>query len=218
MPFTDDIWQQIQGIYAKIQQMPFNRELMQGTLDKEKFSFYIHQDALYLADFSRALSLVAARSAQADDVLDFIRFANDAIVVERALHQGYFQKFNIPEAGEKSPTCFSYTNFLLATCCLKNYEVAVAALLPCFWIYQEIGQYIRSQAQRPETNPYQEWIDTYSGEAFLESVDKMLRITNRLAEQSSLVSREAMRQAFICSARLEYMFWDSAYQQENWAV
>ena len=49
------------------------------------------------------------------------------------------------------PTCAHYTHYLLALAHNAPYEMAVAALLPCFWIYWEVGKHLLETA-RPD-NP-----------------------------------------------------------------
>ena len=39
-----------------------------------------------------------------------------------------------------------------------------------------------------------------------------------MAEDASLAELEAMRQAFLTSSRYEYMFWDAAYNRQEWPV
>ncbi len=214
MKFTDKLWKETREIYDKILLHPFNQELMKGILDEKIFSFYINQDSLYLVEFGKALAVTAGRATDANTIIQFATFANDAIVVERLLHKGYFEKFNIQVKREPSPTCFNYTNFLLAVCSTGNYEEAVTALLPCFWIYREVGNYIFKYAQ--ENNKYSEWIKTYSSKDFTESVDKMIEITNKTANAVSQNQKNKMLEKFVYSVKLEYMFWDSAYKQEEW--
>jgi thiaminase (transcriptional activator TenA) len=36
--------------------------------------------------------------------------------------------------------CHHYTSFLTATAWSESYPVVLAALLPCFWIYAEVGK------------------------------------------------------------------------------
>jgi thiaminase/transcriptional activator TenA len=195
---------------------PFNHELAAGTLARERFQFYIQQDALYLADFGRALSAMAARATDAQTTLDFIRFADGAIVVERSLHESFFERFGVGEPGAKSPACFTYTHFLLSMAHGRNFETGMAALLPCFWMYREAGHHILRRASA--NNPYQEWIDTYSGEEYSQIVDQAIDITERLAQNASAHAQKEMESAFVYSARLEWMFWDSAYRLESWPV
>ena len=214
MKFTQTLWENIEEIYQAILALPFNQELMAGTLAQEKFEFYIVQDSLYLADFGRALGVLGSRSATANRMLDFWQFAQNAIVVERALHEGYIQQFNIKAEAKRSPACSFYTNFLLATTTHRSYEEGVAGVLPCFWIYREVGNHIYAQAT--PNNPYQTWIDTYAGEEFSVAVDKAIAITDEVAERASPTARTRMTEAFVTSSRLEWMFWDSAYRMEQW--
>ncbi len=211
---TARLWQTIQPIYQQIVEHPFNQELAAGTLSRERFQFYLQQDALYLTDFARSLALIAARSEGAEQVVNFLNFAIGAIVAERGLHESYFRLYNIQPQTTYAPTCFAYTRFLLATAALDPYEVAIAAVLPCFWIYQEVGSAIHRTAQ--PHNPYQQWIDTYAGEEFARVVQQAIAITDAVAEQAPAALREKMEAAFVTASRLEWLFWDSAYRLESW--
>ncbi len=216
MKFTKTLWNEISPVYSAILKLPFNRELAEGTLDREKFSFYIKQDTLYLSDFARALAITGTKSHSVPEFMEFLDFAKGAIVVERALHDSFLKRFDTHIDVDKSPACFSYTHFLLSAAALDDYPVAVAALLPCFWIYREVGHHIYKESVN--NNPYQDWIDTYAGEDFSKSVDSAIRITDQAAEHSSTSIRSRMLQAFVYSTKLEWMFWDSAYNTEQWPV
>jgi len=216
MKFTESLWKEIEPLFEKILLLPFNRELTDGSLMQEKFAFYMKQDALYLADFSRALAIAGTKSYSADELKDFLDFATGAVVVERTLHESVLKKYDTHIDVGKSPACFSYTNFLLATAAVEEYPVVVGALLPCFWIYREVGLHIHERAA--QNNQYQEWIDAYAGEDFSKSVDRAIKITDQVAFQVTENTRKRMSEAFIMSTRLEWMFWDSAYRLEKWPV
>ncbi len=212
--FTAHLWQTIEPIYQQILAHPFNQELAAGSLSRQRFQFYLQQDALYLTDFARALALLGSRSEGAERVVSFLNFALGAIVAERSLHESYFRLYNIQPEATYAPACFAYTRFLLASAALDPYEVAMAAVLPCFWIYREVGSAIYRTAQ--PNNPYQQWIETYAGEAFAQVVQQALDITDSLAEQTTAAMREKMTAAFVTASRLEWLFWDSAYRLETW--
>jgi thiaminase/transcriptional activator TenA len=217
MSWSKTAWQASSGIYKQIISMPFIEELINGSLPQEKFKFYIAQDSIYLAHFGRALSLIAARAHSTAHALEFTRFAEGAIVVENALHAGYFQKYGLNDSIPISPTCQHYTQFLLSQAALEQVEVAMAAVLPCFWIYKEVGNFIYKQAQQ-ENNPYQDWINTYSGEAFGAIVNRAIRICDEVAEVCTPAQQKAMTEAFVTASKLEWMFWDSAWNLEKWPV
>jgi len=217
MKWSEQAWKETEHIYTKIIEMPFNQELLSGSLQLERFQFYIQQDGVYLGEFSRALSLIAARCFNHPYTLDFIRFAEGAVVVERSLHEGYFKQFNVSGTAEASPTCQNYTQFLLTKASLDQVEVAMASVLPCFWIYKKVGDYIYAN-QHDGANPYQEWINTYAGEDFGLLVDKAISICDHVAASCSDAQREQMTKAFVMASKLEWMFWDSAYRREQWPV
>ena len=170
MSFSQDVWQRNLGLYQKTLALPFNQQLAQGTLSREAFSHYVIQDAHYLLAYGRALAVCAAKAFEADDVIQFSEAAKTAIVVERSLHDGFMQDFGISKTQfENTPLTLAshhYTAYLQATAWAESYPVVLAALLPCFWIYAEVGKDIIDKAA--PNNPYQAWIDTYAGKIFIQ--------------------------------------------------
>jgi len=216
MRFTDTLWERNRSLYDAILELPFNTELTSGELSEERFAFYVKQDSLYLADFSRALAMTGARAPQTDALDSFLGFAGEAVSVEQALHDSFLGRFNTFVDVPKSPACFAYTHFLLSTAATGSYPVACAALLPCFWIYREVGLHIHARAA--SRNPYQDWIDTYAGDDFSQAVDRAIELTEQAAETAGNGERERMANAFFESTRLEWMFWDSAWRIEQWPI
>lgn len=215
MNWSKIAWLEASPIYEKIIAMPFITELINGTLDMQKFRFYIAQDSRYLEHFGRTLALIAARAHRVEHVLDFIRFAEGAIVVENALHAGYFKELGISDHIPLSPSCHHYTSYLLKEASLSQVEVALAAVLPCFWIYKKVGDFIYEH-QNKLHNPYQKWIDTYAGEEFGLLVNKAIGICDDVAGTCTTMQQRLMTDAFIASCKLEYRFWDSAWRLEKW--
>lgn len=216
--FTGNLWQAAEGIYDEIIHHPFNQELAQGILSKERFTFYIQQDALYLTEFARALSIISGRLNHPDLITRFANFSQGAILAEQSLHHYYFDYYNIHPTGKKSPTCQAYTTYLLATVSLESIEEAVAAVLPCFWIYEQVGKHIYTLSPGNSNNPFQAWINTYADEQFAEGVRKAIATTDQLAEQATPALRQAMQNAYVNCSKLEWMFWDSAYKLDAWPV
>lgn len=215
MKWSEQTWNAIEKHYQSILDMPFIKELSDGSLPQEKFRFYMAQDSLYLEHFGRSLSIIAAKIPDLQDALAFMRFAENAIVVENALHESYFKDFGLTDKGDLQPACHHYIHFLRSTAALESVEIAVAAVLPCFWIYREVGNYIY-EIQNTENNPYEKWIATYAGEEFSAAVDQAISICDKLAENSTEETRKKMIEAFITASRMEYYFWEAAYDLRTW--
>jgi thiaminase (transcriptional activator TenA) len=216
--FSDDAWQRTAALRAAIHGLPFNTELAAGALAHNRFQTYIVQDALYLAQFSRALAIAAAKAPDTATMQSFAQSALGAVAVEQALHRQYLRAFGVDPAviaqSEPSPDCLAYTNFLMTAAYHDPWEVLVAALLPCFWIYWDVGCAIAGKAA-PD-NPYRAWIDTYADARFGEAVRTVITISDRAADAATAATRATMLAAFVRACQYELLFWDGAYQGRSW--
>jgi thiaminase/transcriptional activator TenA len=218
MRFSDEAWQQNEGLREAIHRLPFNTELAAGTLSRERFRFYIVQDAIYLGQYARVLELAAAKAPEIATLQAFANSALGAVAVEQALHGRYLQEFGVDPvlvvAAEPTPDCLAYTSFLLATAYQEPWEILVAALLPCFWIYWDVAQAITREAAAE--NPYRAWIDTYADPHFGEAVGRVIGVADQAAAATTSRIRSGMLAAFRRSAQYEWLFWDGAWRQRGW--
>ncbi|WP_445116824.1 thiaminase II [Acinetobacter sp. WZC-1] len=218
MRFSQAVWQRNLNLYRQTLAHPFNQQLAQGSLEQDVFSHYIIQDAHYLVAYGRALAICGAKAFATEDIIQFTQGAKEAIVVERSLHDGFMKSFGISgqqfETTPQTLACHHYTSFLTATAWAESYPVVLAALLPCFWIYAEVGKDIVHQTA--PNNPYQAWIDTYSGEEFHQAVQHVIQTIDQVAEHCDADTIEKMHQAYTRGAELEWLFWDGAYHQRQW--
>jgi thiaminase/transcriptional activator TenA len=209
MKFTEELWQHTLPIYHEILQHPFIQGMIQGTLSQNVFSYYLQQDVLYLIDFARALALTAVKAPDTNSFMDCLNFAKGSALAEMSLHQEFLHRFSVTASTEKSISCLAYTQFLLFTATQESFAESMAALLPCFWIYREVGCYIKARAI--PNNPYQLWIDTYAGVDFDTGVEKAIAIIDQASQQASLGTLKKMKSLFKTSTLLELDFWHSAY-------
>jgi thiaminase (transcriptional activator TenA) len=216
--FSQQVWQATAGLRAAIHALPFNTELAAGSLGSDRFRHYITQDALYLGQFSRCLAIAAAKAPDPALLQSFAQSALRAVAVERALHERYLRQFGVDPATlaatEPAPDCLAYTSFLLATAYHEPWEVLVAALLPCFWIYWDVGCTISQIAALD--NPYRAWIDTYADPGFGAAVEAVIAVADQAADPATASGRAEMRAAFILACRYEWLFWDGAYRRRAW--
>jgi thiaminase/transcriptional activator TenA len=217
---SEAIWRAILPVHEAILRHPFLTGLTDGTLPPEAFARYVVQDAIYLRDYARALALCGARAPDVDGLRMFCRHAAEAIDVERDLHGRLLAELGLDPAAvasvEPSPTCLAYTSFLLQACTVRERHEAVAAVLPCYWIYWEVGRELVA-AGSPDPR-YRIWIDTYAGEEFGDAVRGVLAATDAItAALTPEAMASAMRHA-LTAARYEWMFWDSAHRGEVWPV
>lgn len=217
MKFSQLAWQQNQANYEIIVQQSFNQELMNGTLAREKFAYYIEQDSFYLQHFARVLAKIASCLDNSNDILQFLHFAKGAIVAEQqVVHEHFRQQYNLRYNGQVSPASLGYTSYLHFCSHNQAVEVAIAAVLPCFWIYYQLGCHI--QQFSAVNNPYQLWIDNYASDDFAAGVTAAIAIGDNYYERASPTVQQQMLEAFANSARWEYHFWEDAYHQRQFLI
>jgi thiaminase/transcriptional activator TenA len=218
--FTGELWSGIAGTYRAILAHPFLAGLADGSLAPASFAFYVVQDALYLRDYARALAAVASRATDAGGAELFARHAAGVVSVERQLHESLLADLGLDpaavDAAEPAPTTLAYTSYLLAATRGGSYAEGVAAVLPCYWIYREVG---RELQRRGSPDPrYQRWIGTYGGAEFDADVREVLAVADRLGPGLGAAERARAHAHFRATSRYEWMFWDMGYRQEAWPV
>ncbi len=218
--FTGELWRSIEGIHAEILAHPFMRGLTDGSLPEDRFRHYVLQDARYLRDYARALSLAGVRSPNEDALVMFNEHSAGAITVERSLHDGFLKEFGLPEdvvdRTPVAPTTLAYTSYLLRMASLGDYHEVLATVLPCYWIYERVGKTLLEEVSPKPM--YQKWIDTYGGEDFGALVEAVLNLTDKACEDLSPEAKSRATEAFVTTARYEWMFWDAAWRLEEWPV
>jgi hydroxymethylpyrimidine/phosphomethylpyrimidine kinase len=196
-------WEQIRIIRTDTDALPFVRGLGDGSLPHDAFVWYLAQDALYLRDYSRLLAEASRLAPTADEQAFWAMSANGAIASEMTLHESWIGEDGMLGVVPSSTTT-AYLNHLFAAGAQGDYAVLVAALLPCFWMYQDVGA--RLHPLSSAEHPYRSWLDTYADEAFAASTERAIAIVTSVAARTDASTREAMGRAFRASAEHERAF------------
>ena len=208
-PFTTKLWEAVSPIYEDILKLPFIKELCDGSLNKKSFAHYVSQDILYLYDDARAFIILADKAENDSDKKFFKILADEGFEIEHAMHQEFLEHFDIKEAETKSMAIQLYTDFLLNQVKNTSFVISAATLLPCYWLYNEVGNYIIKKSTA--ANPYKKWIDTYEGDDYMNYTSKFISIVETEAKNASEDEMQQMLESFIQSAKYEYEFWKESY-------
>lgn len=193
-------------MFEEICSLPFIRGLSSGKLSREAFTFYQDQDALYLKEYSRALATLSSRAVDSDSQVAWAMGAAGCIAVESELHREWLGE-GFESAGPSGVTQ-AYTDFLNTKTALCDYVVGVAAVLPCFWLYAELGEILASH-NRPD-HPFHEWLKTYSDEEFTASASAAIERMEKAFEEASEPQRAEAARAYLMACYHELWFFDQA--------
>lgn len=216
-PFSETAWTAVAGRYADIVEHPFVERLMAGTLDHDVFVRYLVDDAHYLASYARTLAAVASRMPTSEGVAALAGAAAGAITAERGLHRGFLSPLGLDpddpsSTARPTQTCRGYTGFLAEQAAVAPVEVALAAVLPCFRVYAEVGRHV-AEHRPPGEHPYAAWIETYSDSEFDDAVRRAEGQADELAEAAPH-RRPAMLEAYAVSTDFEWRFFDAPWRAE----
>lgn len=213
MTFCENIRQETAFYFEASFDHPFVRGIAKGDLPLETFAYYIAQDAYYLKHYAKVLALAAAKVTNAEDMPFFLEMARYIHEAELDIHRTTFQTLNIDPQFEAAPAAVNYVNYLYRVVQDGDIAEVMAAILPCPWLYQEIGQ--RFKYAKPSEPLYQQWLDVYSSDEMATSVANQQQLMDRLATAAPEKAVK-LAQHFKRSCFYEWQFWEMAWTAQDW--
>ncbi|MGM7720008.1 thiaminase II [Metabacillus sp. Hm71] len=222
MNFSQRLYYKVLPIWNRNHAHPFVQKMGNGTLEKEKFRFYMVQDYLYLIEYAKVFALGAVKATDLKVMGKFAKLLDATLNEEMELHRQYAKKFDISveelETAKPSPTTLAYTHYMLHVSQNGTLAELVAALLPCMWSYWEIGKELKKIEGASEHEFYGEWINMYASDEFGQLATWCIELLDQVAEGKPEAELEKLEEIFLNTTRFEYMFWDMAYNEEMWPI
>ncbi|WP_058307654.1 thiaminase II [Gracilibacillus massiliensis] len=218
MKFSKVIRQEADPIWQASLAHPFVQGIGDGSLPIENFKYYVLQDSYYLSHFARIQSLGAAKAETLEVTKSMAAHAQGTYEAELALHRTFTDMLGITEEEKRdfkpSPTAYAYTSHMYRAAYQGHLGDVIAAILPCYWVYYEVGEKLKHC--QPKHPVYQKWIEAYGEEWFKLLVEEQINRLDEIAEQVNDKDKDRMKEHFLISSHYELMFWEMAYQQEDW--
>ena len=212
--WSKEVWKKSSKIYNSIIELDFLKELSEGTLDSDIFARYIAQDEIYLKNYYHQMNMLAEMMESTDDKELFIAFAKSGMEGEKALHDMLIDRYGIETKVEPSKVTSDYNAHICEGIATGDLCIALASVLPCMWIYNQVGLHILNHSKL-EGNPFKEWILEYGQEEFTTGVNKVLKMVDGWASKTDKQTREKMDYYYLKAALYEYAFWDYGYNADS---
>jgi thiaminase/transcriptional activator TenA len=220
--FSEQLRKKTETIWQAQLTHPFVVALGNGTLPERKFKYYILQDARFLGDLARIFAAGAQRAPDAESGLRFAKLVEETIVTERGLHESYGKRWDMMPKEMQSvpmaPTTFAYTRHMLAVAATGSAAEITVVALPCAWIYCVVGQHLLKAGPPRADHPYRDWLMLYASPEFAEVQQWMRAKVDEWVMDAGTAERQRMEEAFVISSRYEWMFWEMAWNEEQWPV
>ena len=203
-------------IWAKCLSHPFVTGIGDGTLDVEKFRYFMLQDYLYLFDYAKVFALGVVKARDPELMRIFAGNVESVLNGEMSLHRSYMKRLGITEAQvlavRPALDNLSYTNYMLSVAGAGTPAEIVASILACSWSYAEIGQALARIPGALEHPFYGEWIQGYAGGEYAAANAALIELMNDLAKDASEAQMRDLTGIFVNCSRYELGFWDMAWE------
>lgn len=218
MKFSESLYESVKEIWESYYTHPFVKGIGDGTLEIDKFKFYMIQDYIYLLDYAKVYALGIVKADREDIMQGFSSMVNNILNGEMSIHRSYMKRLGITyeeiENTKASLANISYTNYMLAVSQIGGLPEVSVSLLACMWSYLEIGRNLSKNPGAVDHEFYGEWIRGYISKEYVECTKWLIDLVDELSENLSPRDKERLKEIFINTSKYEAMFWDMSYNKE----
>ena len=194
---------------------PFVTGIGDGTLDMEKFRYFMLQDYLYLFDYARVFALGVVKARDPELMRVFAANVDAILGGEMKIHRAYMKRLDITEEQvfsiKPALANLSYTNYMLSVAQTGGPMEIAASILACSWSYAEIGQALAAIPGAAEHPFYGEWIRGYASEEYAATNQALIELMDSLAADAGEEQLAYLTDVFVNCSRYELGFWDMAW-------
>lgn len=194
---------------------PFVTGIGDGTLDMEKFRYFMLQDYLYLFDYARVFALGVVKARDPELMRVFAANVDAILGGEMKIHRAYMKRLDITEEQvfsiKPALANLSYTNYMLSVAQTGGPMEIVVSILACSWSYAEIGQALAAIPGAAEHPFYGEWIRGYASEEYAATNQALIELMDSLAADAGEEQLAYLTDVFVNCSRYELGFWDMAW-------
>lgn len=199
---------------------PFVVGMNDGTLDHEKFQYYMIQDYLYLFDYAKVFALGVAKSDDVCAMRIFSEYLYSILHGEMEIHRGYMKRLGISEeAALKTPMAManrSYTAYMLKEAYQGGAAETVVSILSCAVSYEYIGKEMVRRNPDAVNDPFfGDWIKGYSSPDYAQENRRLEELTDHLTRECPPAQIEKLSHIFRTCTLYEKGFWDMGWKMSR---
>ena len=202
-------------------QTPHLREIVAGTLPIEKFKFQARQNYTYLIEYAKAWAVGLAKCPDFETMEIWAELVRETIEHEIPFYRTYWrEKLGLSledlDGTVMSAIKRSYTSHELARSWEGDLAEQATALLPCAFVYWEMGKNLKEKCRLPADHLYREWIQFYTTGWYQEVCTKMILLIDRLVGGKTARELARIEEIYALGCNYEYLSWDMYYRMATW--
>ena len=194
----------------------FVSQMADGSLSPEIFKTYFLQDYVFVNDLVPLAAQGIAKAPNLDAASIFNGFLVGVLDPENDLFMRFFDELGVTQedysSAKASPTTQAFGDFLVRTSLEGTFDEIALVLYVTEGTYLDWGTRLIEEGADPNNAVYREWIDLH-GPAVLGSLVSWLE---SYINNHSQITEERADYLFHTALRYEFLFWESAYDDEKW--
>ncbi len=194
----------------------FVSQMADGSLSPEIFKTYFLQDYVFVNDLVPLAAQGIAKAPNLDAASIFNEFLVGVLDPENDLFMRFFDELGATQedysSAKASPTTQAFGDFLVRTSLEGTFDEIALVLYVTEGTYLDWGTRLLKEGADPNNAVYREWIDLH-GPAVLGSLVSWLE---SYINNHSQITEERADYLFHTALRYEFLFWESAYNDELW--
>lgn len=216
MTTTERLLKAAEPVWEQYYSHPFVRGIGDGTLDRNKFRYYIMQDYKYLIDYARVFAIGIAKATDLETMGIYGRDEQSIFAVEQDIHLGYMGRFGITQeeldAMPMALNNLSYTSYMIRIAYDGGAAEVAAAILSCAISYEAIAK--RLLEENPDADQdefYGDWVRMYAGKEYCDGNAERIKLIERLTKDYTEEQLHHLEEIFVACSRYELQFWDMGW-------
>lgn len=193
---------------------PFVEGIRKGQLPKESLIHYVTQDRMYLQVYMKLCGLGIFQSEEREDIDFFDQIIHIIQDEESHPHRNLCEVAGVtPESITPAPLAEAAQQYIqhMIQAGQKGFAHLLAAMLPCPWVYQEIGRRMLKEEHVNEEHPFYPWISFYGRTSTFDTTAYIRQRLDQLVPRMGKSEQEELYRIFVQSCQHEVAFWDMAY-------
>ena len=220
MKLTDQMSAAVESIWAAYDTHPFVKGIENGTLDREKFRYYIKQDYLYLIEYTKIFGIGIAKAKSTETTKLFASYVHLLTDGEMDIHRGYMGRLGVTEKEladtPRALDNLSYTSYMLRVAYEEGEAEVLAAILACAYSYEMIARHIvKNNPNSVNHEFYGDWIKGYASDEYSKENIVLFEMLEKLSAHYTDEQKQHIVDIYVACSRYELAFWDLSWNMSR---
>ena len=216
MTLTSKLKSKYSDLWESMTHHRFVSQMADGSLSPEIFKTYFLQDYVFVNDLVPLAAQGIAKAPNLDAASIFNEFLVGVLDPENDLFMRFFDELGATQedysSAKASPTTQAFGDFLVRTSLEGTFDEIALVLYVTEGTYLDWGTRLLEESADPNNSVFREWIDLH-GPAVLGGLVSWLE---SYINNHSQITEERADHLFHTTLRYEFLFWESAYDDEKW--